>query len=93
MYFTKRVVLAGRRKMYFMKSAAEYGKSAPNDCFCRTKKNVFYEKGCSSKKQKNVFYEKRNSHWNICSAVLIQVRLQTSRWSYILQKRLQRVLI
>jgi hypothetical protein len=47
--------------MYFMKSATEYGKSAPNGCFCRTKKNVIYENGCSCRKQKNVFYEKCNS--------------------------------
>jgi hypothetical protein len=60
-------VLQDEEKCIFMKSAAEYGKSAPNGCFCRTKKNVFHEKGCSSRKQKNVFYEKRNSDWNICS--------------------------
>jgi hypothetical protein len=47
------VCSARSRKMYFMKSATEYWKSAPN--------------GCSCKKQKNVFYEKRNSDWNICS--------------------------
>jgi hypothetical protein len=47
--------------MYFMKSATEYWKSAPNGCSCKKKKNVFYENGCSCRKQKNVFYEKRNS--------------------------------
>jgi hypothetical protein len=50
-------VLQDEEKCIFMKSATEYGKSAPNGCFCRTKKNVIYENGCSCKKQKNVFFE------------------------------------
>jgi hypothetical protein len=48
-------VLQDEEKCIFMKSAAEYWKSAPNGCFCWTKKNVFYEKGCSSTTKKNVF--------------------------------------